>query len=117
MQPAFDSLWARTLRALSWNKRPLRPLWTRAQRVFRFFPWRDCFAGNASAEGRSWVALHLEQLSERVAPGDATGGLVAVLVGVSVADPVATGLALLGQTPEAPLPGAHPQAVATAPAA
>src|SRR5262245_1456245 len=113
MKPAFASVWARTLRAFRWTNRPLSPLWTRAQRIFRFFPWRDCFRGKATADGRSWAALRLEPLTERVVPGEATGGLVAVLMGVSVADPAATGLALIGQTPEAPLPTEKPRAVVT----
>src|SRR5262245_32528931 len=75
-------------------KRSFTSLWTRAVRLFRHYPLRR---GGASRTGLPTRPL-LEALEDRVAPGEATGGLLAVLLGVSVADPVAGTLALLGQT-------------------
>lgn len=70
--------------------RPLRR-WTRPLRFFRLealFPSRP----TPRTLDRPGVRLRLEVLEDRVGPGEATSGVIAAVLGVSVFDPAAAGL-------------------------
>ncbi|MFO0929426.1 MAG: Ig-like domain-containing protein [Gemmataceae bacterium] len=81
--------------------RPLRR-WTRPLRFFRLEALFSARPPRRTSD-RPAARPRLEVLEDRVGPGEATSGVVAAVLGVSVLDPAAAGLAIFGLTPLSPL--------------